>query len=165
MLLLFKPFQVGDYIIQDQSGGTEGTVYKIEMFYTTLTTVDNKHVIIPNGRLSNSTIINVTAQALRKLEIKVGISYDSDIKKAKKLLYNILQEDPGTKSDKEMQVFVDELGDSAVVLGLRVWVPTEKYWNIKWRLNEKIKIAFDANEIGIPYPQMDVHVVEKRTEE
>ena len=79
MLLLFKPFQVGDYIIQDQSGGTEGTVYKIEMFYTTLTTVDNKHVIIPNGRLSNSTIINVTAQALRKLEIKVGISYDSDI--------------------------------------------------------------------------------------
>ena len=128
MLLLFKPFQVGDYIIQDQSGGTEGTVYKIEMFYTTLTTVDNKHVIIPNGRLSNSTIINVTAQALRKLEIKVGISYDSDIKKAKKLLYHILQEDPGTKSDKEMQVFVDELGDSAVVLGLRVWVPTEKYW-------------------------------------
>ena len=165
MLLLFKPFQVGDYIIQDQSGGTEGTVYKIEMFYTTLTTVDNKHVIIPNGKLSNSTIINVTAQALRKLEIKVGISYDSDIKKAKKLLYHILQEDPGTKSDKEMQVFVDELGDSAVVLGLRVWVPTEKYWNIKWRLNEKIKIAFDANEIGIPYPQMDVHVVEKRTEE
>ena len=165
MLLLFKPFQVGDYIIQDQSGGTEGTVYKIEMFYTTLTTVDNKHVIIPNGRLSNSTIINVTAQALRKLEIKVGMSYDSDIKKAKKLLYHILQEDPGTKSDKEMQVFVDELGDSAVVLGLRVWVPTEKYWNIKWRLNEKIKIAFDANEIGIPYPQMDVHVVEKRTEE
>ena len=76
-----------------------------------------------------------------------------------------MQEDPGTKSDKEMQVFVDELGDSAVVLGLRVWVPTEKYWNIKWRLNEKIKIAFDANEIGIPYPQMDVHVVEKRTEE
>lgn len=103
MLLLFKPFQVGDYIIQDQSGGTEGTVYKIEMFYTTLTTVDNKHVIIPNGKLSNSTIINVTAQALRKLEIKVGISYDSDIKKAKKLLYHILQEDPGTKSDKEMQ--------------------------------------------------------------
>ena len=165
MLLLFKPFQVGDYIIQDQSGGTEGTVYKIEMFYTTLTTVDNKHVIIPNGKLSNSTIINVTAQALCKLEIKVGISYDSDIKKAKKLLYHILQEDPGTKSDKEMQVFVDELGDSAVVLGLRVWVPTEKYWNIKWRLNEKIKIAFDANGIGIPYPQMDVHVVEKRTEE
>ena len=84
MLLLFKPFQVGDYIIQDQAGGTEGTVYKIEMFYTTLITIDNKHVIIPNGKLSNSTIINATAGNQRKLEIKVGISYDSDIHKAKK---------------------------------------------------------------------------------
>ncbi len=102
---LFKPFQVGDYIIQDQAGGTEGTVYKVEMFYTTLITIDNKHVIIPNGKLSNSTIINVTAQNLRNLEIKVEISYDSDIKKAKKLLQHILQEDPGTKSDKDMLVF------------------------------------------------------------
>ena len=160
MLLLFKPFQVGDYIIQDQAGGTEGTVYKVEMFYTTLITIDNKHVIIPNGKLSNSTIINVTAQNLRNLEIKVGISYDSDIKKAKKLLQHILQEDPGTKSDKDMLVFVDELADSAVVMGLRVWVPTDKYWKIKWRLNEKIKESFDANGISIPYPQIDVHVVE-----
>ena len=126
MLLLFKPFQVGDYIIQDQAGGTEGTVYKVEMFYTTLITIDNKHVIIPNGKLSNSTIINVTAQNLRNLEINVEISYDSDIKKAKKLLQHILQEDPGTKSDKDMLVFVDELADSAVVMGLRVWVPTDK---------------------------------------
>lgn len=162
MLLLFKPFQVGDYIIQDQSGGTEGTVYKIEMFYTTLITIDNKHVIIPNGKLSNSTIINVTARALRKLEIKVGISYDSDIHKAKKILEKLLKEDPGTKSDKEMVVFVDELADSAVIMGLRVWVPTEKYWDIKWRLNEKIKESFDTGGISIPYPQMDVHVVEKK---
>ena len=160
LLLTFKPFQVGDYIIQDQAGGTEGTVYKVEMFYTTLITIDNKHVIIPNGKLSNSTIINVTAQNLRNLEIKVEISYDSDIKKAKKLLQHILQEDPGTKSDKDMLVFVDELADSAVVMGLRVWVPTDKYWKIKWRLNEKIKESFDANGISIPYPQMDVHVVE-----
>ena len=159
MLLLFKPFQVGDYIIQDQAGGTEGTVYKIEMFYTTLITIDNKHVIIPNGKLSNSTIINATAGNQRKLEIKVGISYDSDIHKAKKVLERLLKEDPGTKTDKEMVVFVDELADSAVIMGLRVWVPTEKYWNIKWRLNEKIKEAFDENHIAIPYPQMDVHVV------
>ena len=95
---------------------------------------------------------------MRKLEIKVGISYDSDIKKAKKLLQHILQEDPGTKSDKDMLVFVDELADSAVVMGLRVWVPTDKYWKIKWRLNEKIKESFDANGISIPYPQMDVHL-------
>ena len=165
MLLLFKPFQVGDYIMEDESGnGLEGTVYKIEMFYTTLITIDNKHVIIPNGKLSNSTIINVTARNLRKLEIKVGISYDADIKKAKKILNNLLKEDPGTKSDKDMIVFVDELADSAVIMGLRVWVPTEKYWNIKWRLNEKIKEAFDANGIGIPYPQMDVHVIDRKEE-
>ncbi len=106
-------------------------------------TIDNKHVIIPNGKLSNSTIINVTAQNLRNLEIKVGISYDSDIKKAKKAFCStFLQEDPGTKSDKDMLVFVDELADSAVVMGLRVWVPTDKYWKIKWRLNEKIKESF-----------------------
>ena len=123
--------------------------YKVEMFYTTLITIDNKHVIIPNGKLSNSTIINVTAQNLRNLEIKVGISYDSDIKKAKKLLQHILQEDPGTKSDKDMLVFVDELADSAVVMGLRVWVPTDKFWKIKWRLNEKIKESFDANGISL----------------
>ena len=138
MLLLFKPFQVGDYIIQDQAGGTEGTVYKVEMFYTTLITIDNKHVIIPNGKLSNSTIINVTAQNLRNLEIKVEISYDSDIKKAKKLLQHILQEDPGTKSDKDMLVFVDELADSAVVMGLRVWVPTDNTGR-SMALNEKSK--------------------------
>ena len=95
----------------------------------------------------------------------MGISYDSDIKKAKKLLQHILQEDPGTKSDKDMIVFVDELADSAVVMGLRVWVPTDKYWKTKWRLNEKIKESFDANGISIPYPQMDVHVVETTTVE
>ena len=85
-------------------------------------------------------------------------SFDFDIKKAKKLLQHILQEDPGTKSDKDMLVFVDELADSAVVMGLRVWVPTDKFWKIKWRLNEKIKESFDANGISIPYPQMDVHM-------
>lgn len=162
MLLLFKPFQVGDYIMDDASGnGIEGTVYKIEMFYTTLITIDYKHVIIPNGKLSNSTIINVTARNVRKLEIKVGISYDSDIKKAKKILEHLLKEDPGTKADKDMIVFVDELADSAVIMGFRVWVPTDKYWPTRWRLNEKIKEAFDANGISIPYPQVDVHVVGK----
>ena len=150
MLLLFKPFQVGDYIIQDQAGGTEGTVYKVEMFYTTLITIDNKHVIIPNGKLSNSTIINVTAQNLRNLEIKVEISYDSDIKKAKKLLQHILQEDPGTKSDKDMLVFVDELADSAVVMGLRVWVPTDKYWNHRARRAARSGAAHRAGVPAVP---------------
>ena len=159
IIMFLRPFSVGDYIIENGEK-TEGTVQKIELYYTTLMTIDSRRIVIPNSVLTNDSITNVTAMEKRRLEIKVGISYDSDIKKSKKLLQHILQEDPGTKSDKDMLVFVDELADSAVVMGLRVWVPTDKYWKIKWRLNEKIKESFDANGISIPYPQMDVHVVE-----
>ncbi|MGN8888647.1 mechanosensitive ion channel family protein [Blautia sp. HCP28S3_G10] len=162
LLLLFKPFVVGDYIIQDQSNGCEGTVAKIEICYTTLLSIDNKKIVVPNGTLSNSTIINVTAKENRKLEIKVGISYESDIHRAKRILEDILKEDSDTKSDAgEMVVFVDELGDSAVIMGLRVWVATEKYWSTRWRLNEKIKERFDASGISIPYNQMEVYVHQK----
>ena len=159
MLLIFKPFQVGDYIIIAQQNGCEGTVYKIEICYTTLISIDNKHIVIPNGTLSGSIITNVTARDLRKLEIKVGISYDSDIKKAKAILEEILHNDEDTKDDQGMVVFVDELGESAVVMGLRVWVATEKYWPAKWRLNELIKealicyttlISIDNKHIVIP---------------
>ena len=146
LLLMFKPFVVGDYIIQDQANGCEGTV-------------SNKKIVVPNGTLSNSTIINVTAKENRKLEIKVGISYEADIRKAKKILEDILKADPDTKSDNaEMVVFVDELGESAVIMGLRVWVPTEAYWATKWRLNQRIKEEFDANGIAIPYNQLEVYV-------
>lgn len=161
MLLLFKPFQVGDYIVQDQAKGCEGTVDKIEICYTTLLSVDNKHIVIPNGTLSNSTIINVTARDMRKLEIKVGISYDSDVRLAKATLEELLKEDPDTKDDKDMVVCVDELGESAVVMALRVWVPTDRYWPAKWRLNERIKEEFDNRGIVIPYNQLEVHVHQK----
>ena len=159
LLLMFKPFVVGDYIIQDQANGCEGTVSKIEICYTTLLSIDNKKIVVPNGTLSNSTIINVTAKENRKLEIKVGISYGADIRRAKKVIEDILRADPDTKSDNaEMVVFVDELGDSAVIMGLRVWVPTEVYWETKWRLNQRIKEEFDANGIEIPYNQLEVYV-------
>lgn len=158
MLLLFKPFQVGDYVIIAQQNECEGTVYKIEICYTTLISIDNKHIVIPNGILSNSIITNVTARDLRKLEIKVGISYNSDIQKAKKILEEILRRDEDTKDDKGMVVFVDELADSAVIMGLRVWVATDRYWPAKWRLNELIKEAFDRYGIEIPYNQLQVHV-------
>ena len=127
MILLFKPFQVGDYIIQDQANGCEGTVSKIDMYYTTLLSVDNKNIVIPNGTLANSTVINVTARNHRRLEIKVGISYQSDIHQARNILEKILLDDPDTKTDTEMVVFVDELGESSVIMGLRVWVETEQY--------------------------------------
>ncbi len=158
MILLFKPFQVGDYIIQDQANGCEGTVSKIDMYYTTLLSVDNKNIVIPNGTLANSTVINVTARNHRRLEIKVGISYQSDIHQARNILEKILLDDPDTKTDSEMVVFVDELGESSVIMGLRVWVETEQYWPVKWRLNQKIKEEFDARGIEIPYRQMDVHI-------
>ena len=110
-------------------------MYKIEICYTTLLSIDNKHIVIPNGTLSNSIITNVTARDLRKLEIKVGISYDSGIQKAKEILEEILHNDEDTKDDKGMMRFVDELGENAVIMGLRVWVATDKYWSVKWRLN------------------------------
>ena len=134
-------------------------MYKIEICYTTLLSIDNKHIVIPNGTLSNSIITNVTARDLRKLKIKVGISYDSGIQKAKEILEEILHNDEDTKDDKGMVRFVDELGENAVIMGLRVWVATDKYWSIKWRLNQLIKEAFDANGIEIPYNQ--VHVKEE----
>ena len=158
MLLLFKPFQVGDYIIQNQQNGCEGTVSKIEICYTTLLSMDNKHIVIPNGTLSNSTIINVTARDQRKLEVKVGISYESSIQDAKNILETLIREDPDTLENEEMVAFVDELADSALIVGFRVWVPTESYWAAKWRLNQRIKEEFDAKGIVIPYPQMDVHI-------
>ena len=134
-------------------------MYKIEICYTTLLSIDNKHIVIPNGTLSNGIITNVTARDLRKLEIKVGISYDSGIQKAKEILEEILHNDEDTKDDKGMVRFVDELGENAVIMGLRVWVATDKYWSIKLRLNQLIKEAFDANGIEIPYNQ--VHVKEE----
>ena len=134
-------------------------MYKIEICYTTLLSIDNKHIVIPNGTLSNSIITNVTARDLRKLEIKVGISYDSGIQKVKEILEEIPHNDEDTKDDKGMVRFVDELGENAVIMGLRVWVATDKYWSVKWRLNQLIKEAFDANGIEIPYNQ--VHVKEE----
>ena len=155
MLLLFKPFQVGDYINVD---GQEGTVAKVEICYTTLLSIDNKHIVIPNGALSNTVITNVTARDQRRLEIKVGISYNADIQKAKNILEDILTEDPDTREDEEMVVFVDELAESSVIMGFRVWVDTDRYWAARWRLNQRIKEDFDYYGIEIPYNQLDVHI-------
>lgn len=127
MILLFKPFQVGDYIVQNGLAGCEGTVSRIDMCYTRLTTVDNKTIVIPNGTLSNSSVTNVTEKDERQLDIKVGISYQSDIRQAKGILERLLAEEPDIYHERETVVFVDELAESAVVLGFRAWVPTDRY--------------------------------------
>lgn len=157
IILILRPFVVGDYIIEC-TDKQEGTVVKIDLFYTTLSTVDNRRITIPNGNLTSASIVNVTARDQRKLEIKVEIAYSSDLKKAKSILERLLHEDEHVLSDQEMQVFVDELGASGIMLGLRAWVNTEQYWSTKWRLNEEIKLAFDEEGIEIPFPQMDVHI-------
>ena len=157
IILILRPFVVGDYIIEC-TDKQEGTVVKIDLFYTTLSTVDNRRITIPNGNLTSASIVNVTARDQRKLEIKVEIAYSSDLKKAKGILERLLHEDEHVLSDLEMQVFVDELGASGIMLGLRAWVNTEQYWPTKWRLNEEIKLAFDEEGIEIPFPQMDVHI-------
>ena len=156
MILLLKPFKVGDYIIFPGEG-QEGTVKKIEMYYTTINSIDNRTIMIPNANLTNPTIINVTAMDRRKLEIKVGISYESDIRKAKDILRRLVEEEPHFQSE-EQQFFVDELGESAITVGLRAWVATENYWPVKWKMNERIKEEFDAAGISIPYNQLDVHI-------
>ena len=159
LILLLKPFAVGDYIIED-TNGKEGTVKEIQIFYTKLTTIDNKTIVIPNGMLTNNSITNASAKDERRLDLRVGISYDADIKKVKSVIENVLVKDASIIKNEQILVFVDDLADSAVVLGIRAWVKNEEYWDTRWRMLEKIKLALDENEIEIPYPQMTVHMLE-----
>lgn len=159
LILLLKPFVVGDYIIED-TNGKEGTVKEIQIFYTKLSTIDNKTIVIPNGMLTNNSITNATAKDERQLDLRVGISYDADIRQAKSVIENLLIKDECIIKNEQINVFVHELADSAVVLGIRAWVKNEEYWETRWRLLEEIKILLDENGIEIPYPQMAVHMKE-----
>jgi len=156
LILLMRPFRVGDYIID--AAGNEGVVDEIQIIYTKLRTVDNKIVVLPNGNLANNSITNVTTSKTRRCDIVVGIAYNSDIKAAKDVIMNVLKNDPDALKDKDMVVFVNQLAESSVNLGVRCWFNTDDYFAGLWRLNEEIKAALDAANISIPYPQMDVHV-------
>lgn len=161
MLILFlRPFVVGDYIIED-AHGNEGTVKEIQIFYTKLATVDNKTIVIPNGTLANTSLTNVTAKDYRQLDLRVDISYDADLKEAKRLLQDILKSDDSVIQEMDHNVFVDSLGESAVILGARAWVKTSEYWATRWRMLENIKLTMDENHIEIPYKQMKVHMESK----
>lgn len=155
LILLFKPFEVGDYIV---SGGLEGTVTGIDLLYTKLITVDNKSVTIPNGTLSNSSIVNVGKEPVRRLDIEIGVSYSADLKKAKKLLTDVINGHEMVLKDKENAVIVKSLDASCVTIETRTWVDTSNYWGLKFSLLEKYKEIFDANGIEIPFNQLDVHV-------
>ncbi len=160
LILIMKPFIVGDYIVED-SKGREGTVKEIQLFYTKLVTADNKTVVIPNGTLANTSLTNVTAQDKRRLDLSVGISYEADLKKAKALIEGLLRADEDILKNEDINVFVDTLGESSVVIGARGWVKKENYWTAKWRLTENIKLTLDENGIEIPFNQVVVHVKEQ----
>lgn len=156
LLLLLHPFRVGDYIVD--AAGNEGTVTEIQIFYTKLMTPDNKTIILPNGTLSNNSITNVTTAKIRRVDITVGISYGADIKAAKDILLKVLKEDEATLKDQDMTVFVDQLAESSVNLGVRCWFNNDDFWTGKWRITENCKLALDQAGIQIPFPQMDVHI-------
>lgn len=155
LILLMKPFVIGDYIVQ---GNTEGTVKEIGLVYTELITADNRLIVIPNGTLIDSSIVNVTATGKRRLELSVGIGYKSDLKKAKEVLISLGENDPARDPENPVNVFVSELAESSVNLGLHVWVSSSEYWNAKWRLTENIKMAFDEEGIEIPFKQVEISV-------
>lgn len=157
LILILKPFKVGDYIIES-AGGNEGTVVGITIFYTKLSTVDNKQILIPNGSLSNTTIVNVSAMENRKLDLRIEVSYEANLAKTKEVLRQVVDAHELILKDEPIDIFVSELGESSVEMGVRVWVKNEDYWNVRWALMEEIKNALDANDINIPYPQMDIHM-------
>ena len=157
LILLLKPFAVGDYII-DNGSGDEGTVSAITIYYTKLLTIDNRMILIPNGSLSNSSITNVTRMEKRRVDIVVGVAYESDLAKVKKVLEQVIASEPAVLTEEAKDVFVSELADSSVNMGIHVWVKTSDYWTAKWRMTENIKNALDENGISIPYPQLDVQV-------
>jgi small conductance mechanosensitive channel len=156
LLLVLKPFVVGDYIIES-SNGNEGFVQEISIFYTTLLTGAEHTIVIPNGTLLNNSITNLTKSGRRRLDVMVDIAYSADLKRAKEILLKVAERSTLRLADQPM-VLVRELADSSVRLDVRVWTKPLEYWDEMFELNEQIKIELDAAGIEIAFPQMDVHI-------
>ncbi len=157
LILLLKPFKVGDYILED-SKKNEGTVTEIKVFYTKLMSFDGKIIILPNGALANNNILNLSANGKRRIDVLVGISYDADLKLAKEILNNIIQTDETVLKEEDTLVFVNALKDSSVELCARFWTKNEYFLSSRWNITEKVKLALDKNHVEIPYQQIQVHM-------
>ncbi len=155
LMVIFKPFKVGDFV---DAGGTAGVVLEIGIFNTELKTPDNKKIIVPNANITSNNITNVTANPDRRVDLVVGVGYQDDIDKVRKVLEDILAADERVLKDPEPTIGVIELGESSVNFAVRPWVKGEDYWATLMDLNETIKKRFDAEGISIPYPQQDVHL-------
>ena len=158
IILFMRPFKVGDYI---QTAGYEGTVEQIDLFYTKLITIDNKVTLIPNGVLSNGSLINYSAMDTRRVDLNFGAGYECDINQVKNVLNTIINNHPLALKDESHFVGIVEHGPSSVNFGVRVWCKTEDYWTLYFDLLESVKIEFDKNDISIPYPQMDLHLIKE----
>ena len=154
LLIIFRPFQVGNYI---DAGGVSGTVEKITIFNTIMLTPDNREIIVPNAAVYGGTITNFSARATRRIDLVFGIGYGDDVKKARDIMVQTMESDDRILKDPAPTVAVSELADSSVNFVVRPWVNASDYWDVKWDLTEKIKLAFDEQGVSIPFPQMDVH--------
>lgn len=161
MLLIYKPFKVGDYI---DAQGSAGTVAEIQIFHTILKTIDNKTIIIPNGGLSNSTMTNFSTEPLRRVDLTFGIRYSENIAKARQIMLDVINSDKRIHQDPAPFVGVISLGESSVNLVTRVWVDTPDYWDVFFSMNENVKNEFDNQGIVIPFPQRDVHLFQAKVE-
>lgn len=159
LLVMFRPFRAGEYV---DLGGIAGTVQNVQIFSTTLRTVDGKIVVVPNGKIIAGNIINFSREPARRNEFIIGVSYDADIDKVKQLLTAIIESDDRILRDREMTVRLNELGASSVNFVVRVWSKSSDLQNVYWDVLESIKRDFDANGISFPYPQMDVHMVNQQ---
>ena len=155
LILFTKPFRVGHYIISDHG---EGTVTMIGLFYTTITTMDNRVLTLPNSQISNCAVTNCTQNPVRRLDTVVGISYDSDIRLAKEIMEKTARDCQYVLQDRDITVFVDSLGDSSVDIGLFCYVNSPDFLAAKWQITEEIKLRFDEAGISIPFPQVHVHM-------
>lgn len=159
LILLFKPFRLGHYI---DTGSHSGTVDEIKVLYTTLKTPDNKTIIIPNGNLANSSVVNYSLEKTRRVDLEFGISYDDDMKKTRNVLESVLKKDKRVLKDPASQIIVSELGDNSVNFKVRAWTKAEDYWSFYFDMQETVKNEFDKNKISFPFPQRDVHVYKEK---
>ena len=155
MIIIFKPFKVGDYI---ETSSYAGTVKEIYVFHTILKTIDNKIIVVPNGELSNNPITNYSSMEERMLDLEINISYDNDIDKVREILLDIAINNDLVLKDKDILVKVKGHGDNSIVMLYRMWVKNTDYWDLKFCVLEEIKKRFDKNKITIPYNQLDVHI-------
>jgi small conductance mechanosensitive channel len=159
LILLFKPFRVDDVI---EAQGFLGKVYAIQIFNTVLKTFDNKTIIIPNGALSNGSIMNFSSEKQRRVDMSFGIGYGDDIKKAKEILTDLISNDPRVLKEPAPMIVVSELGESSVNFAVRAWVEAADYWPLYFEMQEKVKMTFDEKGISIPFPQRDVHLYQAK---